>query len=123
MRGARALLFALQICLLASVARAETLVKAEDCSSAVSGTMIGSHVEIHCLSKDDIARVVDALVRQGLAQRAEDVGLEQAFFVSFAARLKPTEKLDLLRRWSSFRCRCCDQVVRWVERVRATSWL
>jgi hypothetical protein len=89
MRGATALLFALQICWLASVARAETQVRAEDCSSAVSGTLIGSHIEIHCLSKDDIARVVDALVRQGLVQRAEDVGLER-----LAARMKPTEKLD-----------------------------
>jgi hypothetical protein len=94
MRGATALLFALQICWLASVARAETQVRAEDCSSAVSGTLIGSHIEIHCLSKDDIARVVDALVRQGLVQRAEDVGLERAFIVSLAARMKPTEKLD-----------------------------
>jgi hypothetical protein len=46
MREATALLFALQICWLASVARAETQVRAEDCSSAVSGTLIGSHIEI-----------------------------------------------------------------------------
>ena len=63
-------------------------------ASAVSGTMIGSHVEIHCLSKEDIARVVDELVRQGVVQRAEDAGLERAFIVSLAARMKPTQKLD-----------------------------
>jgi hypothetical protein len=39
--------------------RAEAQVKAEDCSSAVSGTMIGSKVKIHCPSKEDIACVID----------------------------------------------------------------
>jgi tetratricopeptide (TPR) repeat protein len=69
-------------------------VKAEDCSSAVNGTMIGSHVEIHCLSKEDIARVVDELVRQGVVRRAEDAGIETSVIVSLASRLKPTQRLD-----------------------------
>ena len=56
--------------------------------------MIGSHVEIHCLSKEDIARVVDELVRQGVVRRAEDAGIETSVIVSLAARLKPTQKLD-----------------------------
>ena len=76
MRAAVRLAFVLLACCLPPAARAETQVKAEDCSSAVSGTMIGSHVEIHCLSKEDIARVVDELVRQGVVRRAEDAGIE-----------------------------------------------
>jgi hypothetical protein len=94
MRAVAALLFALQISLFASVAWAQTEVKAEDCSSAVSGTMIGSHIEVHCLTKQDIARVVDELVRQGVVKRAEDVGIETSVIVSLAARLKPTQELD-----------------------------
>jgi len=93
MRAAAHLALVLLACL-APAARAETQVKAEDCSSAVSGTMIGSHVEIHCLSKEDIARVVDELVRQGVVRRAEDAGIETSVIASLAARLKPTQKLD-----------------------------
>jgi competence protein ComGC len=95
MRAVAALL-ALQILFLlfASAASAETQVKAENCSSAVSGTMIGSHIEVHCLSKEDIARVVDELVRQGVVKRAEDAGIETSVIAGLAARLKPTQKLD-----------------------------
>lgn len=94
MRAAAHLAIVLLASCLAPAARAETQVKADDCSSAVSGTMIGSHVEIHCLSKGDIARVVDELVRQGVVRRAEDAGIETSVIASLAARLKPTQKLD-----------------------------
>ena len=94
MRAVAPLIFILQICIFAPFARAEVQVKAEDCSSAVSGTMIGSKVEIHCLSKEDITRVVDELVRQGVVRRAGDVGIETPVIASLAARLRPTEKLD-----------------------------
>ena len=94
MRAAVRLAFVLLVCCLPPAARAETQVKAEDCSSAVSGTMIGSHVEIHCLGDEDIKRIIDELVRRGLVQRAEDVGLERAFIVSLAKRMKPTQQLD-----------------------------
>ena len=95
MRAAAHLAFVLLVCCLApAAARADTQVKAEDCSSAVSGTLIASHVEIHCLSKEDIARVVDELVRQGVVRRAEDAGIETPVIASLAARLKPTQKLD-----------------------------
>jgi tetratricopeptide (TPR) repeat protein len=97
MRPIAVLVIATQICLFASTTWAETQVKADDCSSAVSGTMIGSHIEVHCLGKEDIARVVDELVRQGVVKRAEDVGIEGSVIVSLAARLKPTEKLDLVQ--------------------------
>jgi hypothetical protein len=56
--------------------------------------MIGSHIEVHCLSKEDIARVVDELVRQGVVKRAGDAGIETSVIVSLAARLKPTQQLD-----------------------------
>ena len=46
------------------------------------------------LSKEDIARVVDELVRQGVVRRAEDVGIETSVIVSLAARLRPAQKLD-----------------------------
>jgi tetratricopeptide (TPR) repeat protein len=92
MRAVVVLLVGLQF--FAQAVRAETQVKAEDCSSAVSGTMIGSHIEVHCLSKEDIARVIDELVRQGVVKRAEDAGIETSVIVSLAARLKPTQKLD-----------------------------
>ena len=94
MRAVAVLLAATQICWLGSAASAETQVNAEDCSSAVSGTVIGSHIEIHCLSKEDIERVVDELVRQGVVKRAEDAGIETSVVASLAARLKPTQKLD-----------------------------
>jgi hypothetical protein len=94
MRAVAVLLAATQIYWLASAASAETQVNAEDCSSAVSGTVIGSHIEIHCLSKEDIERVVDELVRQGVVKRAEDAGIETSVIVSLAARLKPARKLD-----------------------------
>jgi hypothetical protein len=94
MRAVAVLLAATQICWLASAASAETQVNAEDCSSAVSGTVIGSHIEIRCLSKEDIARVVDELVRQGVVKRAEDAGIETSVIVSLAARLNPTQKFD-----------------------------
>jgi hypothetical protein len=94
MRGVAVLGVAILVCWFGPAASTETQVKAEDCSVAVSGTQIGSHYEVHCLSKEDIARVVDELVRQGLVQRAGDVGLERAFIVSLAARMRPTEKLD-----------------------------
>jgi hypothetical protein len=94
MRAVAPLIFVLQICILAPAARAEVQVKSDDCSSAVSGTMIGSKVEIHCLSKEDIARVIDELVRQGVVLRAEGVGIETSVIVSLAARLRPTQKLD-----------------------------
>jgi tetratricopeptide (TPR) repeat protein len=92
MRAAVVLLIGFQF--FAPAAWAETQVKAEDCSSAVSGTLIGSHIEVHCLSKEDIARVIDELVRQGVVKRAEDAGIETSVVVSLAARLKPTQKLD-----------------------------
>ena len=94
MRAVAVLVIAFQICWLAPAAWADEQVKAEDCSSAVSGTMIGSHIEVHCLSKEDITRVVDELVRQGVVKRAEDAGIETSLIVSLAARLKPTQKLD-----------------------------
>ena len=94
MRAVAVLLAATQICWLGSAASAETQVNAEDCSSAVSGTVIGSHIEIHCLSKEDIEQVVDELVRQGVVKRAEDAGIETSVVASLAARLKPTQKLD-----------------------------
>lgn len=94
MRAVAVLLAATQICWLGSAASAETQVNAEDCSSAVSGAVIGSHIEIHCLSKEDIERVVDELVRQGVVKRAEDAGIETSVVASLAARLKPTQKLD-----------------------------
>jgi tetratricopeptide (TPR) repeat protein len=93
-RAVVVLLAATQICWRASAASAETQVKAEDCSSAVSGTVIGSHIEIHCLSKEDIERVVDELVRQGVVKRAEDAGIETSVIVSLAARLNPRQKFD-----------------------------
>ena len=74
-------------------ARAEQ-VKADNCSSAFSGTMIGSKIEIHCLSKEDVARVVAEVRRQDAGRRAEDVGIETSVIASLAARLKPTQKLD-----------------------------
>jgi hypothetical protein len=94
MRAVAVLTVALPICWLSPAAWAEIQVRAEDCSSAVSGTMIGSHIEVHCLSKEDIARVVDELVRQGVVKRAQDVGIEASVIVSLAARLKPTQQLD-----------------------------
>jgi tetratricopeptide (TPR) repeat protein/competence protein ComGC len=94
MRAVIVLLVGCQILLSAPRARAETQVKADDCSSAVNGTMIGSHIEIHCLSQEDIKRVLDELVRQGVVKRAGDVGIETSVIVSLAARLKPTQKLD-----------------------------
>ena len=94
MRAVVVLLAATQICWRASAASAETQVKAEDCSSAVSGTVIGSHIEIHCLSKEDIEQVVDELVRQGVVKRAEDAGIETSVIVSLAARLNPRQKFD-----------------------------
>ena len=94
MRPVVVLVAVVQICSFAPASWAETQVKAEDCSSAVSGTLIGSHVEIHCLSKEDIARVVDELVRQGVVKRAEDAGIETSVIISLAARLKPTQQLD-----------------------------
>jgi tetratricopeptide (TPR) repeat protein len=75
--------------------RAETQTKAEDCSAAVSGLTIGARVEIHCLSKEDIARVIDEFRRQGLLQRAEDVGIGTQVIADLAARLRPGQKLDL----------------------------
>jgi competence protein ComGC len=71
MRAVAPLIVVLQICIFAPFARAEAQVKADDCSSAVSGTMIGSKVEIHCLSKEDIARVIDELVSKGVVQSSE----------------------------------------------------
>src|SRR5271157_1945719 len=97
MRAAAHLAFVLLACCLALAARAEAQEKAEDCSSAVSGTMIGSKVEIHCLSKEDIALVIDELFSKGVVRRAEDVGIETSVIVSLAKRLRPTEKLDLLQ--------------------------
>jgi tetratricopeptide (TPR) repeat protein len=94
MRAVAILPAVLGILSLTPASSAETQVKAEDCSTAVSGTMIGSHIEVHCLSKEDIARVIDELVRQGVVRRAEDAGIERSVIVSLAARLKPTEKLD-----------------------------
>ena len=82
------------MCVASFGARADLQVKADNCSSASSGTMIGSSVTIHCLSKEDIARVIDELVHQGVVRRAEDVGIETSVIVSLAARLKPTQKLD-----------------------------
>jgi tetratricopeptide (TPR) repeat protein len=95
MRAVAILLLALPLCCIAPTARADAQVKAEDCSSAVSGPMIGSHIEVHCLSEEDIKRVIDELVRQGVVKRADDVGIETSVIVSLAARLKPTQKLDL----------------------------
>jgi hypothetical protein len=86
--------FVLQICIFAPFARADVQVKAEDCSAALSGTTIASKIEIHCLGKEDIVRVVDELVRQGVVRRAEDVGIETSVIASLAARLRPTQKLD-----------------------------
>ncbi len=65
MRAITPLIFALPIWIFTPAARAETQVKAEDCSAAVSGLTIGARVEIHCLSKEDIARVIDEF-RTGL---------------------------------------------------------
>jgi tetratricopeptide (TPR) repeat protein len=79
---------------LAPAAWAQTQVKAENCSSAVNGPIIGSSIEIHCLGEEDIARVLNELIRQGRVRLAEDVGIEPKFIVSLAARLKPTQKLD-----------------------------
>ena len=56
--------------------------------------MIGSKIEIHCLSKEDVARVVAEVRRQDAGRRAEDVGIETSVIASLAARLKPTQKLD-----------------------------
>src|SRR5262249_12818943 len=95
MRAHAPLAFLCAIGAFATAARAETEVKAEDCSAAVSGTMIGARVEVHCLSKEDIARVVDELVRKGVVRRAEEAGIESQVIVSLAARLRPGEKLDL----------------------------
>jgi hypothetical protein len=94
MRAVAVLVLALPLCCVAPTARAETQVNAEDCSSAVSGTMIGSRIEIHCLSQEDVKRVVDELVRQGVVKRAEGAGIETSVIASLAARLKPTQKLD-----------------------------
>ena len=94
MRAVAPLIFVLQICISVPFARADAQVKAEDCSVALSGTAIASKFEIHCLSKEDIARVVDELVRQGVVRRAEDAGIETSVIVSLAARLRPTQKLD-----------------------------
>jgi hypothetical protein len=74
MRALAILGLAFQICCFAPEVSAETQVKAEDCSSAVSGTMIGSRIEVHCLSQEDIKRVVDELVRQGVVKRLKAQG-------------------------------------------------
>lgn len=102
MRTIAPLAFLLAVWIFAPAARADTQVKAEDCSAAVSGTMIASTVELHCLSKDDIARVIDEFRRQGLLQRAEDAGIETSVIVSLAARLKPTKNSISPRPWSRF---------------------
>src|SRR3984893_19443615 len=94
MRAVAPLAFLLAIWIFAPAARADTQVKAEECSAAVSGLTIGAKVEIHCLGKEDIARVIDEFRRQGLLQRAEGAGIETSVIVCLAARLKPTQKLD-----------------------------
>ena len=94
MRSVVPLIFVVQICICAPLSRAVAQVKAEDCSAALSGSMIASKIEIHCLSKEDIARVVEELVRQGVVRRAENAGVETSVIVSLATRLRPTEKLD-----------------------------
>jgi hypothetical protein len=94
MRAVAPLIFVLQICTSVPSARANVQAKAEDCSAALSGTTIASKIEIHCLGKEDIARVIDELVSQGVVRRAEDVGIETSVIVSLAARLRPTQKLD-----------------------------
>ena len=94
MRSVVPLIFVVQICICAPLSRAVAQVKAEDCSAALSGPMIASKIEIHCLSKEDIARVVEELVRQGVVRRAENAGVETSVIVSLATRLRPTEKLD-----------------------------
>ena len=97
MRAASVVLVVSRIWLLAPAAWAEAQVKAEDCASAVSGTVIGSNIEVHCLSKEDIKQVVDELVRQGVVKRAEDAGIETSVVVGLAARLKPTQKMDFVQ--------------------------
>jgi hypothetical protein len=91
MRAAFPLIFVVQICIFAPLSRAIAQVKAEDCSAAHSGLMIASNIEIHCLSEEDIARVVDEVLRQ---RRAENAGVETSLITSLARRLRPTEKLD-----------------------------
>jgi tetratricopeptide (TPR) repeat protein len=75
-----------------SAARAE--IKATDCSIAISGTTAFSSQTIHCLSEDQIGRVIEVLVKRGVILRAEDAGLGIATVRTLAKRLKPTQQLD-----------------------------
>ena len=75
-----------------SGARAE--IKATDCSIAISGTTAFSSQTIHCLSEDQIGRVIDVLVSRGVILRAADAGLGIATVRTLAKRIKPTQQLD-----------------------------
>jgi hypothetical protein len=84
-RAPLAFLFAIRV--FAPGARAETQVKATDCSAALSGVTAFSNITINCIYSE--------LDRRGVVKQAEDVGIEKSVILSLAARLKPGEKLDL----------------------------
>jgi tetratricopeptide (TPR) repeat protein len=79
----------------ACAARAEPQVVADDCRAALSRMAMASKVELYCLSEDDIARVVDELVRTGVIRRAGDAGIETPVIANLAARLRPVQTRDL----------------------------
>jgi hypothetical protein len=60
----------------------------------VGGDIVAGDKIVHTLSKEEIARVVDELVRRGVVRRAVDAGIETPVISSLAARLKPTQALD-----------------------------
>ena len=108
-RGTRLVLASVAWSALAmSGARAE--IKATDCSIAISGTTAFSSQTIHCLSEDQIGRVIDVLVSRGVILRAADAGLGIATVRTLAKRIKPTQQLEMSRRslkcrmWSMWRC-------------------
>lgn len=87
--------FALAAWIITSLAHAEPRVLADDCQAALGRTAAASKVELHCLSEDDIPRVIDELVRAGVVQRARDAGIGTSVIASMAARLRPVQRPDL----------------------------
>ena len=95
-RGTRLVLASVAWSALAlSAPRAE--VTATDCSISIQGTTAFSSQTIHCLSEDQIGRVIDVLVSRGVILRAVDAGLGIATVRTLAKRLKPTQQLDDLQ--------------------------
>ncbi len=81
----------------ACTARAESQGNAGDCESALSKMAPAMRANLHCLSKEEIARIVDELGRTGAARRAAEAGIETPVLASLAARLKPAQEADLAK--------------------------